>query len=112
MLGSSGGERRNAFTAPGRIMEGAGISWSDIGNELEREDGKYTETEMQEFAQLARAEGVEEGIKIGKIRASKGSGNGHLTLPTPMEMADFCYAQRRWLKDDNQRDFIDEMVAA
>ena len=28
-------------------------------------DGKYTEAEMQEFAQAARAEGVEAGIRIG-----------------------------------------------
>ena len=42
---------------------------------------------MQEFAQAARAEGVEAGIKIGMARASNGSGNanGHLTLPKPSE---------------------------
>ena len=52
-------------------------------------DGKYTETEMQELAQAARAEGIEAGIKIGMTRASNGSGNtnGHLTLPSPAEMA-------------------------
>ena len=47
MLGSSGGERRNAFTALEGIMQREGISWSDIGNAIEH--NKYTEEEMQEF---------------------------------------------------------------
>lgn len=114
MLGSSGGERKNAWLALERSMQSAGISWTDIGDviELERDDGKYTETEMQETAQFARAEGVEAGIKIGMTRASSnGGGNGHLTLPSPAEMADFCHARRGQLKDDSQRRFIDEMVA-
>ena len=46
---------------------------------------------MQEFAQAARAEGVEAGIKMGMARASNGSGNGHLTLPKPSEMAEYCH---------------------
>ena len=45
---------------------------------------------MQEFAQAARAEGVETGIKMGMARASNG-GNGQLTLPKPSEMAQYCH---------------------
>jgi hypothetical protein len=114
MLSSTGGERRNAFAALERIMHSEGVSWSDIGNMIEpdKDPNKYSETEMQEFAQAARAEGVEAGIKIGLTRASNGGGNGRLTLPPPAEMADFCHARRRQLKDDNQREFIDDMVVA
>src|SRR5262245_32243697 len=108
------GVRVNAWTALERAMESAGISWSDIGNWIEhggaQDDGKYTEAEMQEFAQVARAQGVEAGIKIGQTRANNGGGNGHLTLPSPAEMADFCQARQRQLKDDKQRDLINEMV--
>jgi hypothetical protein len=115
MLGSTGGERRNAFAALERVMQSEGVSWTDIGDALERDGahdaGKYTEDEMQEFAQAARAEGVEAGIKIGKTQAHNGGGNG-FTLPSPAEMANFCSARRRHLKDDKQREFIDEMVAA
>src|SRR5262245_23647937 len=117
MLGSTGGERRNAFAALERVMHSGSITWTDIGDtiELERDESKYTEAEMQEFGQAARAEGVEAGIKIGLARANNGSGNGkgngHLTLPPPAEMADHCRAHRRQLKDDGQREFIDEMVA-
>jgi hypothetical protein len=102
MLSSTGGERRNAFAALERIMHSEGVSWSDIGNMIEpdKDPNKYSETEMQEFAQAARAEGVEAGIKIGLTRASNGGGNGRLTLPPPAEMADFCHARRRQLKDD------------
>jgi hypothetical protein len=111
MVGSKDGERRNAFAALERAMRDAGISWTDIGNAIEGDDdGKYTENELQEYGQALRAEGVEAGIKIGMTRASNGGGNGHLTLPSPMEMADFCHARRGQLKDDNQRKFIDEMV--
>jgi hypothetical protein len=116
MLNSTGGERRNAFAALERLLQSAGISWSDLGNWIEHgaecNDGKFTEAELQEFGQAMRAEGVEAGIKVGLARASNGSGNGHITLPSPGEMADFCAAQRGRLKDDNQRKFIDEMVHA
>jgi hypothetical protein len=107
LLGSKG-ERRNAWTILEPSMQSAGISWTDIGNAVE--DNRYTESEMQEYGQIQRAEGVEAGIKIGMTRAHNGSGNGHFTLPSPAEMADFCHARRGQLKDDSQRQFIDEMV--
>lgn len=114
LLGSTGGERRNAFAALERIMQGEGISWSDIGNTIERDDerndGKYTEAEMLEFAQAARGEGVEAGIQIGLARVTNGGGNGHLTLPKPAEMAEYCHERAGQLKDDKQRDFISEML--
>jgi hypothetical protein len=110
------GERANAWRALERSMENAGVSWSDVGNWIEHggehDDGKYSEAEMQEFAQAARAEGVDAGIKIGMTRATGAGGNGHLTLPSPVEMADFCHARRRQLKDDKQREFVDDMIAA
>jgi hypothetical protein len=112
MLGSSGGERKNAWGLLERSMQSARVSWTDIGDLIEQggDDGRYTEAEMQEFAQAARAEGVEAGIKIGAARTHNGNGNGHLTLPSPAEMADFCQARRGQLKDNKQREFIDEMV--
>jgi hypothetical protein len=106
MLSSSGGERRNAFTALDRTMQSANVSWTDIGDAVEHDEGKYTESEMREFVQAARAEGVEAGIKIGLARVSSGSGNGHLTLPEPNEMAKYCYDRLGRLKDDAQRDFV------
>lgn len=114
MLGSSGGERRNAFAALERTMQSEGITWNDIGDTIEHggepDAGTYTESEMQEYGQAARAEGVEAGIKIGMVRVNNGGGNGHMVLPSPTEMADYCNAHRLWLKDDAQRKFIDEMV--
>src|SRR6476620_8671701 len=110
MLGSSGGERRNAFAALERVMQNEEVSWSDIGNAIERDDSKYTEAEMQEFAQAARTDGVEAGIKIGMTRASNGGGkNGHFTLPRPLEMAEYCHQRPSKLKDDAQREFIIEV---
>jgi hypothetical protein len=108
------GERANAWCAAERAMEDGGIDWRDVGNWIERggkhDEGKYTESELQEYGQALRAEGIEAGIKIGMTRASSGSGNGHLTLPSLAEMADFCQTRRQRLKDDAQREFIDEMV--
>lgn len=106
LLGSTGGERRNAFAALERLMQSEGVSWSDIGNTIERDDerngGKYTEAELQEFGQALRAEGVEAGIKIGLARAA----NGALSLPKPAEMAEYCHQQLGRLKNDWQRDFV------
>ncbi len=111
MLGSSGGERRNAFAALERIMQSDGVTWTDIGNGIEHgseDDGKYTEAEMQEFAPGRSREGSR-GIKIGMARASNGSGNGHLVLPEPSEMAEYCHDRLARLKDDKQRDFVSDM---
>jgi hypothetical protein len=84
MLSSSGGERRNAFAAPERLMQSEGVSWTDIGDAIEHDgEGKYTESELHEYGQAIRAEGVEAGIKICQARASNGIGNGQLTLPKP-----------------------------
>jgi hypothetical protein len=111
MLGSTGGERRNAFTALELCMRSHGISWSDIGNAIEHPaDDKYSEAEMQELAQAARAEGVEAGIKIGKAQAqTQQRSNGHVVLPEPAEMAEYCHERLGRLKDDKQRDFVSDM---
>jgi hypothetical protein len=111
MLGSKDGERKNAWTALERHMRSERISWTDIGDviEFERDDGKYTESELQEYGQALRAEGVETGIKIGLTRARNGGGNGYLTLPQPVEMAQYCHDRLGRLKDDKQRDFVGDM---
>src|SRR4249920_1348560 len=92
-------------------MQNDGVTWNDIGDAVAGNDldaGKYTETEMQEVALAARAEGVETGIKMGVARASNG-GNGQLTLPKPSEMAQYCHDRLHRLKDDKQRDFVSDM---
>lgn len=95
MLGSSGGERRNAFAALERVMRSEEISWTDIGDAIEHggDEGKFTESELQEYGQALRQEGVEAGIKIGMARGGNGggNGNGHLSLPKPVEMAEYCH---------------------
>ena len=102
MLGSSGGERRNAFAALERIMQSESVTWSDIGNaiEHERNDGKYTEEEMLEFVAAVR--------KDEQARAPQS--NGHIVLPEASEMAQYCHDRRSRLKDDKQRDFVSDMV--
>jgi hypothetical protein len=72
-------------------------------------EGKYTEAEMQEFAQASRAEGVEAGIKIGIVRGQQC--NGHIILPEPAEMADFCHQRQNRLKNDWHRNFISDIYA-
>jgi hypothetical protein len=110
MLGSSGGERRNAFAALERVMQSGSVTWTDIGDVIEHGgDGAYTEDDLQQYGQALRAEGVEAGIKIGMTRGSNGSGNGHLTLPKPFEMAEYCRQRLSRLKDDKQRDFVGDM---
>jgi hypothetical protein len=118
MLGSSADtERRKAFQSLVSQMKDDGISWSDIGNVIEdegkdKETERYTEHEMHEFSQAARAEGVETGIKIGLARARNGAGNGaggHLTLPKPADMAEFCHERLAKMKDDAQRRFVSDI---
>jgi hypothetical protein len=110
LLSSSGGERRNAFAALERFIQSHGISWSDIGNAIECDaDGKYTQEEMQEFFTAARKEGIEAGIKIGLTRAqARQQSNGHIVLPEPAEMAQYCHERLNRLKNDNERDFVSD----
>jgi hypothetical protein len=111
MLGSSGGERRTAFTMLESAMREAKENWSDIGNAYERDGGpNFTESELQEYGQARHAEGVDAGIKIGQARASNGGGNGHgYTLPKDTIMADYCHQQLGRLKSDAERDFVNRV---
>jgi len=50
------------------------------------------------------------GSKAGMARrASNGGGNGHLSLPEPKEMAEYCHQQLGRLKNDWQRDFVGDI---
>jgi hypothetical protein len=112
MLGSSGGERRNAFAALERTMQSAGVSWTDIGEALEhagepnRDDSKYTEAELREYGQALRAEGVEAGIQVGMARKSN---DGAGVLPSTPVMAEYCHQRSARLKSDWQRDFVTDI---
>jgi hypothetical protein len=109
LLGTSErGERENAWRALVRAMAGAGVGWSDLGNWIECDEDKYSASELAEFAQIARAEGVEAGIRIGEARAGNTSNGNGLSLPRPAEMAEYCHERLGQLKD-NQRDFVSDM---
>ena len=106
-------ERANARAMTERALKSIGASWTDLGDWIEQngDNSKYSEAEMQEFAQAARAEGVATGIKIGMARANSGGKNNHLTLPGGRAMAEFCHDRLSQMKDDNQREFIIEVHA-
>jgi hypothetical protein len=89
-----------------RALESVGASWTDLGDWIEH---SYSEDEMLELVAVVRKEGVEEGIKIGMARAPQR--NGHIVLPEPSEMAAFCHERPHRLKDDKQREFVDEVYA-
>jgi hypothetical protein len=46
---------------------------------------------------------------IGQARASNGNGNGHLVLPKPEEMAEYCHQQFGRLTNDWQRKFVADL---
>jgi hypothetical protein len=114
LLGSTGGERRNAFAALERAMKNEGVSWTDVGNAIERNtDGKYSEEEMQQAILITQRENLEKGIKIGKAQveaeARLRASNGHAAaLPPPVVMAAFCHKRREQLNEWEQN-FIADM---
>jgi hypothetical protein len=95
------GERANAWRALERTMESVGVTWSDIGNWIEHGDGKYTEEEMLEMVAAVRKE----------ERARTPQSNGHIVLPEPLQMAEYCQQRPHRLKDDKQREFISDVYA-
>ena len=112
MLGSSGGERRNAFAALEREMQEAGIGWTDLGNMIEGAGG-YSEAELEEYGAEKRKEGVEAGIRVGMARKAMNGGksNGGYSLPNSSEMAEFCHDRVGQLSSDWQRDFIADIFS-
>ena len=103
-------ERANARNMTERALASVGASWTDLGDWFEQ--SKYTADQLHQYGEAMRAEGVEVGIKIGEARKSNGGGNGHLMLPKPSEMAEYCQQRPNQLKDDAQRKFINEMYAS
>jgi hypothetical protein len=94
-------DRVAAFSGLERLLENAGADWNDLGDWIEN---SYSEEEMLEVVDVVRKE------ERQRAQQSAARSNGHFTLPSPLEMADFCEARRNWLKDDAQRKFIEEMV--
>lgn len=108
LLGScNDGERRAAYAKLVAAMQRAGIDWTDMGDIIEGSGSKFSEEEMLEAVRTARAEGVEDGARIGAARAN-GNGGG-LALPSPKEMARYCHDRLGHLKDANQREFIGDV---
>lgn len=96
-------ERANARIMTERALASVDASWTDLGDWIAN---SYSEDEMQQFETAIRKE------ERARAPQSAPQSNGHMVLPSPAEMADFCEARRAQLKDDKQRKFIDEMVFA
>ena len=89
-------ERANARTMTERALGSVGASWTDLGDWIEH---SYSEDEMLEMVAAVRKE----------ERARVPHSNGHIMLPEPSEMAEYCHQRPNRLKDDAQREFINEM---
>jgi hypothetical protein len=100
-------ERASARTMTERALASVGASWTDLGDWIEH---SYSEAEMCELVAAVRKDAVDEGIKIAMVRVqARTRSNGHIMLPEPSEMAEYCHQRPSQLKDDAQREFISEM---
>jgi hypothetical protein len=89
-------ERANARIMTERALRSVGANWTDLGDWIEH---SYSEDEMLEMVATVRKE----------ERARARQSNGHIVLPEPSEMAEYCHQRPNRLKDDAQREFINEM---
>lgn len=122
------GERANAWRMLERTMKGACVSWSDVGNWIEQDDALKSLAQVMNNKSVSADDVVswikdggeqdlkaiydaalQEGIRRG-MQQMNGNSNGHITLPDPLEMAEFCQQHSRQLKDDAQRRFVDVMA--
>jgi hypothetical protein len=102
-------ERANARNMTERALASVGASWTDLGDWIEH---SYSEDEMLEMVAAIRKESVEEGIKIGRAHVQpQQQKNGHLHLPEPLAMAEYCQQRLNQLKDDAQRTFVENTHA-
>lgn len=114
MLGSSGGERRNAFTALERVMQSEDVSRTDIGDviEFERDDGRYTEAKCRNLPRPPAPKGSRRGSRSACRARVTEAAIVTSRCRRQWKWPDFCHTRRGQLKDDNQRKFIDDMVVA
>jgi hypothetical protein len=119
------GERAKAWRMLERAMTSASVSWTDLGNWIEQGDTLRSlaqamermginpnnvvswikdggENDMRAIYDAALQEGIKRGMQ-------QKNGNGHIMLPEPSEMAEFCRQRLNQLKDDKQRDFVGDM---
>jgi hypothetical protein len=89
-------ERRNARTFAEQALASVGANWSDLGDWIEH---SYSEDEMHELVNIIREQ----------EHARAPQRNGHFMLPDATEMAEYCRDQLPRLKDDKQREFINDI---
>jgi hypothetical protein len=92
-------ERANARTMTERTLASVGANWTDLGDWIEH---SFSEDEMHEIVDVIRKEERARAPQAPQI-------NGHFVLPEVLEMAQYCHDRSGLLKDDNQRDFVDDM---
>ena len=105
-------KRRNLppWSAPcgARALPGSDIGNVDrAGRQVEHDDSKYTESEMQEFAQASAPRGSKRESRSAwraRRRAMDIS-----CCPKPSEMAEYCHQRLGRLKNDKQREFVADM---
>lgn len=83
-----------------RALASVGASWTDLGDWIEH---SYSEEEMLQAVEAIRKE------EHQRAQQTVARSNGHLVLPEPSEMAEYCHQRPNRLKDDAQREFINEM---
>jgi hypothetical protein len=91
-------ERANARIMTERALGSVGASWTDLGDWIEH---SYSEDEMLEMVAAVRKE----------ERARAPHSNGHIMLPEPLQMAEYCQQRLNRLKDDKQREFVSDVYA-
>jgi hypothetical protein len=89
-------ERANARVMAERALASIGANWSDLGDLIEH---SYSEDEMREMVAIIEK----------RERARAPQRNGHFMLPDATEMAEYCRDRLARLKDDKQREFINDI---
>jgi hypothetical protein len=90
-------ERANARIMTERALESVGASWTDLGDYIET---SFSEAEADEIVDAIRKQ---ERARVPSPR------NGHFMLPDASEMAEYCHDRLSRLKNDSERDFVNEV---
>jgi hypothetical protein len=93
-------ERANARTMTERALASVGANWTDPGDWIEN---SFSEEEILEAVDVVRKE------ERQRAQQNVPQSNGHIVLPEPSEMAQYCHARLSRLKDDKQREFVSNM---
>jgi hypothetical protein len=107
----SEGEARNAFDALKRLLKTHDVSFTDLGNAIEKlATGGLADDQMQRLFDSGYQKGFEDATRK-QVEAEGAFGLRPDGSPDWERIADYCQREKGRLKENRHRQFVDDMAS-